>query len=73
MIEIWVSDDTTSLDEIELMSPLRRKKYKAIKTGRWEIEHDLYGAITCSICKCKALTESDFCPNCGADMREVEE
>lgn len=42
---------------------------KPVVHGYWADERYLYGAITCSICKCKALAESNFCPYCGADMR----
>lgn len=49
--------------------------------GEWALEHGSYGAIICPICKHEALleqsristnllyVESNFCPNCGADMR----
>lgn len=72
MIEILTSDDTTALDEIELMSPLRIKKYRAIK----------YGKYVNGICNCcgsmiptndciDAIFEDEvnFCYNCGANIR----
>ena len=36
--------------------------------GRWEDRGSL--SARCSECGCKSLRASDFCPNCGADMRE---
>ena len=32
-----------------------------------------YGRYGCSVCKKKQPSKSDFCPNCGADMREVQD
>ena len=47
------------------------------KTGRWLDKkttikggHGLaYGRYGCSVCKKKQSSKTDFCPNCGADMR----
>ena len=50
--------------------------------GRWELEHETYGKMRCSVCKKEALIEkaigdvgvitnyvdSNYCPNCGAKM-----
>ena len=41
-----------------------------IKYGRW-----LYvcnAAVKCSCCSAILATQSNYCPNCGADMREEE-
>ena len=48
------------------------------KRGRWIYKTDLITAPTgyweCSECKeGKLLYEENFCPHCGADMREVTE
>ena len=51
------------------------------KTGRWldkkmtiKDGHGLaYGRYGCSVCKKKQLSKTDFCPNCGADMRGEKE
>ena len=48
------------------------------KRGRWIYKTDLITAPTgyweCSECKeGRLLYEENFCPNCGADMREVTE
>lgn len=32
-----------------------------------------YGRYECSVCKKKQPSKTDFCPNCGADMRGSEE
>lgn len=48
-----------------------------MKKGRWErIVYDMadYPAFRCSRCGYKALDNHyNFCPDCGADMREEEE
>ena len=38
------------------------------KTGKWEKDRD-FGYPLCSVCGITNMCESDFCPNCGADMR----
>lgn len=42
--------------------------------GQWELIHVGVGHLwRCSHCKKDSLQASDFCPKCGADMREVED
>ena len=42
-------------------------------SGKW-IESGIGGAKVCSVCNAHmGLSSFKFCPNCGADMREVEE
>ena len=50
------------------------------RKGHWIMTSDYlttaYGSIDyvkCSCCGEDSLEEGDYCPNCGADMREVEE
>ena len=59
-----------------------RDKYEKVKHGRWELEHETYGKMRCSVCKEEALVRimygdvgridvyatSKRCPNCGARM-----
>jgi hypothetical protein len=44
------------------------------KTGQW-IVHPIYAHLVCSKCLSGAPYDckTNYCPNCGADMREVEE
>lgn len=43
------------------------------KHGKWGEEwFDHKWKIVCSECGCFADRMTDFCPNCGADMREAE-
>ena len=38
--------------------------------GEWKHgDMPTYGGYKCSICGSNALNKSNFCPNCGADMR----
>ena len=47
-----------------------------IRRGKWKLNKD--GSATCDQCHCTQAavwdmdTWQNFCPNCGADMREVE-
>lgn len=46
------------------------------KTGHWIILKDEWGDINeavCSRCDANGNHKWHYCPNCGADMREVEE
>ena len=54
------------------------RKYEEPRKGHWIKTGDYYtGAygsieyVECSCCREDSLEEGDFCPNCGADMREV--
>ena len=45
------------------------------KHGRWEhkiVTEDYHVTGQCSLCKERRRVDN-YCPNCGADMREVEE
>jgi hypothetical protein len=49
--------------------PVRRGKWnKSYKSGYTPTD----GKPICSICDCWNGRESNYCPNCGADMRGVE-
>lgn len=41
------------------------------KRGEW-MDDDFVGQYRCSECDYYAIDEYDYCPNCGADMRERE-
>ena len=45
---------------------------RPVKRGRWIDYDDDYGVYSCSECEKDAPedTQWNFCPNCGADMRE---
>ena len=42
--------------------------------GRWVEKPHVHGVAYCSLCDYELHTnDTNFCPNCGADMREVTE
>lgn len=65
-------DGHTEADaEVRLMSlKPERKKGKWIQDGSGGNQYDAYYIYMCSCCKKrKAEPKTNFCPNCGADMR----
>lgn len=43
------------------------------KKGKWITKDGVYGVTYCSECDYEMrLNDTNYCPNCGADMREVE-
>ena len=62
------------INDLEKLPPAQPE----LKRGRWIYKTDLITAPTgyweCSECKeGRLLYEENFCPNCGANMREVTE
>lgn len=43
---------------------------RELKKGHWI---DIFGGYECSECGCLEAGYSDYCPNCGAKMQEVQE
>lgn len=39
--------------------------------GEW-IEHSYTYIVKCSVCDAGSQSKSNFCPNCGADMRKAD-
>ena len=61
------------LDKVPSAQPER-------KTGRWNCSDDMYESAVCSVCGWDTTEPWDhirhwfnYCPNCGADMREVDD
>ncbi len=55
----------------------KRKEAEPVRHGRWYI--DAEGDVRCAVCKTKCLRDdiginilSNYCPNCGVDMRGKE-
>ena len=45
-----------------------------VRHGRWLcVDTDTEQFFLCNICKKKEYWESDYCPNCGADMRGIND
>lgn len=48
---------------------------RPVVRGRWEFRSTdtlASKAWTCSVCGRRKVFKTNFCPNCGADMREVK-
>ena len=44
------------------------------KRGRWTLKENVFGVAYCSECDYELHTnDTNFCPNCGADMREGDD
>ena len=57
------------LESVELPSAQPERK-----TGRWIEKPHVHGVAYCSLCDYELHTnDTNFCPNCGADMREEKE
>lgn len=81
--EVTENDDSVcyvTVDDVDTLKMAIKALKQQPKTGRWldkkttiKDGHGLaYGRYGCSVCKKKQPSKSDFCPNCGADMRESE-
>lgn len=80
-IKIWQANFVTYINELNLL----RDDYRAIMEyidevpvirprGRWTRKHNVHGVAYCSKCDYELHTNNtNFCPNCGADMREEEQ
>ena len=76
--EKWDSIRNIPLEHMDLVQKI--KNGTPLPHGKWldkkmtiKGSHGLaYGRYGCSVCKKKQLSKSNFCPNCGADMREVK-
>lgn len=44
-------------------------KVKPLVKGSWSLESNQF---KCSNCKKRSKEQTDFCPNCGAEMKKVE-
>ena len=64
-----VAQTETILHHLEVMPSAQPRK------GKWAGWGDTegFGIFICDRCGKFAMMEYDFCPNCGADMREVRE
>lgn len=85
-LKVWIERDKAMeyadrAENIEIYKMAIKALEQQPKTGRWLDKkttikggHGLaYGRYGCSVCKKKQPSKTDFCPNCGADMRINEE
>lgn len=80
IITVIVNAPTVDTDLSEYSDKLWKEAYERGKNerphGEWmKIEAPSYTIIRCTCCgyKDNAIYIPNYCPNCGADMKEVEE
>ena len=69
--KLFIADDNlnpvvteTEIDETPTVEA------KPVVRGKWHVQDNTFTKFKCSNCKAKNFTmKSNFCPNCGADMR----
>ena len=63
--DVHAADEDTVYQKIEALP-------SAVRTGKWTTEdcHATTYKYCCSNCKAHHRARYDFCPSCGADMRE---
>ena len=67
---ITEKDVSESMDEIRA---LPRVTPQEPRKGHWVTKPHVFGVAYCSECDFELRTDNtNFCPNCGTDMREVE-
>lgn len=75
LVRKW-NEETTHLQEVSdrLIDKACVVNLKPAVRGRWKDTYTISGRIAaeavCSNCDCFNNWRSDFCPNCGADMRK---
>lgn len=63
-----------SLDLASENDELEEKLKQEPRKGHWITKPHVYGVAFCSECDFELKTnDTNFCPNCGADMKEGEE
>ncbi len=60
--------------KMQICCPVDQPTIEEHKKGEWErIPYSFIGGYRCSCCGCKSESNHwNFCPNCGADMRQTE-
>ena len=64
--------DIAVQDCIETLKQLPAADARPVVRGRWKWSDDLFETFVCSECgyDTEDRIKQNFCPNCGADMRE---
>ena len=68
----FVNNSIHKNDLAEAIAKQPTVKAKPVVHGKWKTEFTAFLAVyRCSECNCAtALGQTNFCPNCGADMRK---
>lgn len=62
-----------TINPADLRPKGRWKKYVAVGEDMFGNKTEVTFACNCSVCGFDGRTDTNFCPNCGADMREEAE
>lgn len=75
-IEVWEAEDTEhgkqlvmAVDDLKCLPPA---DVRPVVRGRWVygiVRADIPIPLECSACEWQVTRRTNFCPNCGADMR----
>lgn len=73
--EQFDNSDDSGIKLLPICRSIERKVGKAIEPRKGHWIGDGHGHIVCTACNSANVTiwKSNFCPSCGADMREGEE
>ena len=75
----WQDEDGYPVDDADekrkiitdLISGIPAADVREVVRGKWNPAKDgYYGHVMCSVCHKIESHDTNFCPNCGADMRE---
>ena len=56
---------------LEAFNEIPAADVRPVVRGKWALQYDGDGQWHCSQCGNRYIYTTDFCPNCGADMRET--
>ena len=70
---VWDESGKHTADEVErILDTIPPADVRPVKRGRWVygiVRADIPIPLECSACEWQVTRRTNFCPNCGADMR----
>ena len=70
----WDDIAPTRDEFINFLKSRKRANVKEIIYAHWIMHEDYFGlTCECSNCHIETMGDSEYCPNCGAEMSEVVE
>ena len=66
--------DAITMNGVKILNQFPSSDVEPVRHGRWIASHDEFCA--CSICKYPVYAcwnQTNYCPNCGADMRGIND
>lgn len=62
--------DAITMNGVKILNQFPAADVEPVRHGRWLcVDTDTEQFFLCNRCKKKEYWESNYCPNCGADMR----